>query len=599
MPGWGRLHIECPIPFLAVYRLPAAPDPGTDRLVVGTASHLRIGMRETPHEQTADLVRALADWCVQRFGAFLMLEVWAGPPVAPLPDGSLARPRFEIRTPAGDGLEATVEALVKGLARVKVGGRSAEVFTETGGRLGPPGRALLGSRDRKTLGADVIGIEVSPVFRDADGELFPIVLRAIRRRFARTLNKAFYEYLLERTSLQPAHYFQIGRSSLVKAVWEVDQALADVSDAFDLLLQVTPVNMERAWSEFRRSRYEKAPRFRYRPLPADPDSLKRALFAIDLERIEDPTLIHLFHDKRLELDRQLSLLRDIGTRRFRYGSLQLHGTVDDGLRETAELVLAKAPTGSRRDRSERLDAGAFAALARQEIERYRALREGFDATVEIRDDLYAGLLTSGDRLLVSRDLTVSRLRAEALVHHEVGTHLLTYFNGAAQPLRLLHAGLPGYDALQEGLAVLSEYLVGGLDAARLRTLAARVLCVDAMIAGATFVEAFRLLVDEHRFGKRAAFTIAARVYRAGGFAKDKMYLEGLVGLLGYLQRGGDYETLLAGKFSATHVPIVRELMLRGVLEPVPFRPTYLEDATASDRLESLRDGTDVLGLLKR
>ena len=80
--------------------------------------------------------------------------------------------------------------------------------------------------------------------------------------------------------------------------------------------------------------------------------------------------------------------------------------------------------------------------------------------------------------MIGRETRIAERRAEALLQHEVGTHLVTYFNGSSQPLRLLQVGLSGYDALQEGLAVLSEYLVGGLSEARMRTLAARVIAVD-------------------------------------------------------------------------------------------------------------------------
>ncbi len=59
--------------------------------------------------------------------------------------------------------------------------------------------------------------------------------------------------------------------------------------------------------------------------------------------------------------------------------------------------------------------------------------------------------------------------------HEVGTHILTYCNGLRQPIRQLRVGLAQNDQLQEGLAVFSEYLVGGLNNDRLRLIAARVI----------------------------------------------------------------------------------------------------------------------------
>jgi len=43
-----------------------------------------------------------------------------------------------------------------------------------------------------------------------------------------------------------------------------------------------------------------------------------------------------------------------------------------------------------------------------------------------------------------------------------------------------------FEALQEGLAVVAEYLVGGLNRSRMRLLAGRVRAVASLVAGADF-----------------------------------------------------------------------------------------------------------------
>jgi hypothetical protein len=53
----------------------------------------------------------------------------------------------------------------------------------------------------------------------------------------------------------------------------------------------------------------------------------------------------------------------------------------------------------------------------------------------------------------------------------VSVHLLTYFNGATQGLRIFRTGLAHYEGIQEGLGVFAEWAVGGLTPARLRLLA--------------------------------------------------------------------------------------------------------------------------------
>jgi uncharacterized protein (TIGR02421 family) len=213
--------------------------------------------------------------------------------------------------------------------------------------------------------------------------------------------------------------------------------------------------------------------------------------------------------------------------------------------------------------------------------------------------MYWGLLVSKGDLLIGRQTRVPAGRVDALVQHEVGTHLVTYYNGRAQPFRQLYTGLAGFDGLQEGLAVLAEYLVGGLSRPRIRLLAARVVAAHQLVEGASLIDTFRLLCRTYGFPQRQAFTIAMRVYRAAGLTKDVVYLRGLVEILEYLRGGGELEPLFVGKIALEHVPLVRELTLREVLRPAPITPRYLDRPEVRDRLQRLRAGLSVQELVQR
>lgn len=235
--------------------------------------------------------------------------------------------------------------------------------------------------------------------------------------------------------------------------------------------------------------------------------------------------------------------------------------------------------------------------ARGQIEYYRSSYPAIAATAEIRNDV-PGLMVSEGKLLIGQRTKVVASWVEAALQHEVGTHILTYFNGRAQRLRQLYCGLPGYDELQEGLAVLAEYMADGLSRARLRLLAGRVVAVQRLTEGVPFVEIFRELNRAHGFAERTAFTITMRVYRGGGLTKDAVYLRGLDRLLNYLKAGGALEPLLVGKISMDHIPIIQELQWRQVLRPAPLRPRYLESARAAEKLQRLRRGLSVLDLIE-
>ena len=177
-------------------------------------------------------------------------------------------------------------------------------------------------------------------------------------------------------------------------------------------------------------------------------------------------------------------------------------------------------------------------------------------------------------------------------------HVLTCINGRAQGLGIFGDGLAGYEGIQEGLGVFAEFAVDGLTDARLRLLAARVVAVDAMLQGATFTECHRLLADEHGFSHRGAFNIAARVYRSGGLAKDAIYLRGLRAVFDFLATGRDLDPFWFGKIAAHHVPVVDELLARGMLRAPAARPEFLSRPSAQRHVARIREGCSFIDLIR-
>jgi len=434
------------------------------------------------------------------------------------------------------------------------------------------------------------------VYRDVNtGAVFPVVLRSLRRQLAGALRKGIFAFTGKRTDQGVAHYQALGPSALVKAARLVDQMLAETSQAFDFVLQTVPLNSATACEEFQAGGCRAEPVFYYRPLPHDPAALKRQLYEVPIDRIEDVTLIHLFAEKQDHLDRQLTALKNINAPPFFYDSLQLYGKPDDELVQLARGILARLDgIGPSRDGAvgdETLHTAEIIAAAREQIDYYHERLPAFVATIQERRDLASTMMVAQDRLLVSNPAAVSRRVLLPLLHHEVGTHLLTYFNGRQQPFQQMFAGFAGYEELQEGLAVLAEYLAGGLTPTRLRTLACRVLAVRALVEGRSFVETYHLLHDDHRLAPRSAFMTTLRVFRGGGLTKDAIYLRGLKELLAYLSQGHDLAPLYVGKIALAHVPLVQELRRRGIVGPPAILPSVLDDTDANVRLERCRCGS--------
>ena len=489
----------------------------------------------------------------------------------------------------------------RSLKKIKIRNEQAEVEIIRSNKVTPPGLpALISTIDAEKLGCYILGIEVSSVYLDQEADqVFPMIYRKLKRGFSIALKNSFFEFTRNHTKFRPPHYQSLGRRSMVKSVWEADQQLATICNDFDFLLQITPVNNDKAWSIFRNSRYEKTPQFEYRPLSIDPAMAKRRLFQIPIERIEDPTLAQLFREQQLELDRKFTMLIDRKTPRFLYGSLQLYGRVGDSLMKLAEDLLEQITPRSRDESQSKLvDAEIFATRAVEELARFRNTLPENCCQVYLRNDI-SGLMVSHGNLLIGKRTKIPQERISALIAHEVGTHVLTYLNGKSQRLQQLYIGLPGYDELQEGLAVLSEYMVGGLTGSRMRLLAARVIAARHLVNGASFIEVFRELNKVYGFERRSAFNITSRTFRSGGITKDAVYLRGLVELLKYLKNGGELEPLFVGKISADHVPIIKELQWRKILHPAPLRPSYMDDPKTIEKLNDLKTGLTIINLIKR
>ena len=602
LPGGGRVHIDRRLPFLCIFRSPLNVQ-GADagRLITGEASYLiaRTGRRSLPGLQ--EMVARIAEVMTDHFGAYLIVEIWEKPETGTVVESPNGKPHFKIYCNKNLTESPAVSGLVKYMKEIKVRKETAEVELVSSKKTSPPGRtSILSSPEPVRNSIHTIGIEINPVYRDAiSGEIFPIDLRELQRGFSRALKRCFFQFARNQTTLHPKHYHSLGRLKMVKAVSSVDYLLAEINNRFDFLLLITPVNIHSAWNEFRRNNFEKPPELKYRPLPIDPALLKRQLYSIPCEQVEDPTLEQLFRDQQRDIDRKLSMLIDRGTNRFRYGNLILYGNVKESLVRTATEILERIPPRSR-DESVRqsVNAEEFAKRAELEIARFRRSVPDISSTVSVRDDIN-GLMVSQGNLLIGRQLKVPAERIEALIQHEVGTHILTYVNGRAQPFRQLYSGLPGYEELQEGLAVFSEYLVGGLSRPRLRLLAARVIAARHMLDNASFTDVFRELTGEYHFDRQTAFSITVRTFRSGGSIKDHIYLKGLINLLEYLRRGGEFEHLFVGKIGAAHIGIIKELNWRNVLNPVPVLPGYMQAPQTHAKIEKIRNGLTLFDIIKR
>lgn len=583
----GRLHIDRPLPFLCVYT-------GPDRTaafdtVTANASYVIAADAALAGEVARLVARHLGESC----GAFLILDIGELAEDRFLTDDAPFLPPFEIVLASGDTAEA--KAALKRFAAA-ASGREAKYRTPRIGELSPEARAQPVLSDN--LGdAAWLAVRFAPIYRAPGSQrIYPALRDLVVANMVDSGLQAVSAFVKASKLKPPATHRAWGRQVFIDAVAQADQAIDEVASTFDFLLAVTPINAERAWLEFEAGGFEQAPLLLYRPLEFEVAAEKRKLYSVVLDRLEDPLLTGLLSEKQQELDLQLSMLAARETPRFMELGRGLYGGVEPVLAAQARAILDKTDGGSSGSQGG-LGADAIASAARDMIAGYRAECPEFEASVEIRGDLPAGLLVTRNRLLVSRNTRLAPERLTALLSHEIGVHLLTYFNGATQGLSILRSGLAGYEGMQEGLAVLAEYLAGGMTPARLRLIAARVVACQAMLDRATFEETFHILRDDFGMDGHGAFNAVLRVFRGGGLPKDAIYLRGVLQVLDHLKNGGSLTPFWMGKISAAHFGAIQELSTRGLLRAPRLEPAFLSTEASRSRLKKAMAGIDPIDMI--
>jgi hypothetical protein len=140
--------------------------------------------------------------------------------------------------------------------------------------------------------------------------------------------------------------------------------------------------------------------------------------------------------------------------------------------------------------------------------------------------LTSAAATGDGVIVVKRGLRCRRRDAQRIVLHEVEGHALPRYRARCEPCGLFRVGCRGGADDEEGRALLLERRAGLLGGRRRVELARRHLAALAVRRGASFVETVDLL-REHGAPLPDAVLVSARCHRAGGLAREIVYLPAL------------------------------------------------------------------------
>jgi len=379
----------------------------------------------------------------------------------------------------------------------------------------------------------------------------------------------------------------VDSGALEPVVVSVDEKLQSLVENVEILEFVNPVNLEQEKQAFFASNYSRNPEFQYKDHSINAYVFKENLYRLPVDDIQDSDLQLLYRQVVDSYADKAEQLSSIGSRQFLYNCLRYYGEPAPTDLANAQFILHAPAIDIKAGDDTVVGETAHTAQvfpAREVKDAFiQALSHyGFQCPVEITPNMVAGAMVSKGRILINSEIQVNRLQLEALIHHELGVHMVTTMNAREQPLRLLRSGLPLNTLTQEGLAILSEYFSGNLDVERLRILALRVIAVKMLVDGNDFRRTFLALLEDHGLDRERAFKLAARVYRGGGFTKDHLYLRGFRDALAFYLNGGNLKNLLVGKTTFNSSDIINRLIDRGLIKS----PKHITRAFESPRLNN-------------
>ncbi len=523
------------------------------------------------HQAFYRVLDALIAFIEKRFGASLIFDVHSYNFLRQESDS----PTFNLGTEQVDKerwksvVDFTLSKLSKiELPNLPVSSKENSVFHGRGYLI-----AHVNSRFQNRL---VLPLEVKKVFMDElSGELYPLVMHSLSQQFKSCLVETSAFFSRRFTSKRRTKKSDMLTEKMDPSVLKVDRALYRLAKGLETLFYINPINIPSESKRFFKSKGNYHPDFRYRQLDIDPYQFREKLYRLPVDAIRDPSIQSLYRDVIDGLSDKIDLLVKSGQPDFLYESLKYYGEPSLVDEQNARFILHAS--GFEEEASE-------VVTTEELLSRFKeaAGEWGMSCKVESSSKLVASAMVSNSRkaVLVAKNLELSNVEAQSLLHHELGVHMATTLNASSQRLKVFSLGLPGNTLTQEGLAILNEYQSGNMTLKRLRGLALRVLAVREMLKHGDFRHTYSFLSEEHGLPSSDAFKLAVRVHRGGGFTKDYLYLNG-VGLALEAIKNKNIKNLYVGKTGFAYLPIIDEMVERQLVTAPKFYPEFISNPVSN------------------
>ncbi len=309
-----------------------------------------------------------------------------------------------------------------------------------------------------------------------------------------------------------------------------------------------------AWQSGRR----RLPRWTYEAVP-ELSAHRQMLSEASTWLSEAEPLHDLYFQRIAELQLETRLVEAVGTRQF--VELARHRHEHGSAAERADalalvrrwlLIEPEAPRTTIRSDDEQHPQSLYSSMCRAVGQLRLPVR------VTLSDSLVAAAATGENLIVVAKDRHLSLNDTRRIVLHETLGHALPRHRATQQTVGLFAVGSAGGNDEQEGYALFLESRGGVMDEARRRELALRHIAALGVHDGANWVETTERLTAEGAELASAA-AIASRVHRAGGLAREVVYLPALCRVNRAIGADPDVEEWLGrGRLSLDAIDTLRQ-----------------------------------------
>lgn len=358
---------------------------------------------------------------------------------------------------------------------------------------------------------------------------------------------------------EPENLVEISTSQVdARMLKKVDEKIVELDTQIKLLSYINPRNIAEQKALFLENP-EFSPRFSYRELEMDVDQ-----FRSELKKI--PTVNHelfpLYKAKIKELNQRIDLLDGRGSAEYSELSDQLFGKVTRHLYQEALKFIREYAPNNEPDTSPEIDTKKSIEILEEFLKRY-----GLSYwKIKMLDDSVADIqVTKRDTILLKKGVKFQANRLQALLVHEIGTHVFRFENGKLQPLQLLERGTAGYLRTEEGLAVWNQNQLGINLGEKFLTPAYQIVALY-VAERMGFQDLFHYLKTTFELSDDLCWKLCLKAKRGfnnseekGAFTKDMVYFAGARDIEKFLKRGGNIADLYVGKITIDDLPLVQKI----------------------------------------